>query len=179
MKSRNKGLVLLAFTVLFVSGCGTSYNPSTSAVVTPLNSDTFRINTRGNAFTDLSTTQDYALLRASELALQNGYRYFIILSSSNRVKRGTTTTPGSFQSNTYGTAQAYSYGGYGTAYGSSTTYGTYTPPQTSSYEKPRSEIVVKLLHRKPNDINIVVYDAQLIFEQLDARVRRGSGVLGF
>lgn len=171
--------VIIFSVVVMLAGCGTSYNPQRSAVATPLNQDTYRINTRGNAFTSMSTAQDYALLRASELAIQGGYPYFLILGQTNRVKKGSITTPGTYQSNTYGNATAYGTGNTVTAYGSATTYGTYTPSQTTNFTKPRSEVVVKLLKTKPDDPNVVVYDARLINQQLSGRVRKGSGFLGF
>ena len=161
------------------AGCGTSYNADRSAVATPLNQDTYRINTRGNAFTGMETTQDYALLRASELAIQGGYPYFIVLTASDRIKTVSITTPGSYQANTYGSATAYGTGNTATAYGTSTTYGTYTPPTTTNFKKPRSEMIVKLLKSKPDDPSVLVYDAKIIYQQLNARIRRGTGILGF
>ena len=47
-------------------------------------SDTYQISARGNAFVDADTIQRYALRKASETTVAQGYRYFYILDRQDR-----------------------------------------------------------------------------------------------
>jgi hypothetical protein len=81
-----KNIFKLAVVVvgLFLNGCGSRYQPygyfngGYSEVLTA--KDSFIVHFRGNCFTNQETVMKYALKRASELAIQNGYPYFVIQS---------------------------------------------------------------------------------------------------
>jgi len=75
--------------------------------------------------------------RAAEIAQIEGYTYFAVLEERQSAKVGQITTPGQYHATT-------SYIG-GTAY----TSGFYTPGSTTSYEKPRTQMTIKLLAKAP------------------------------
>ncbi len=86
MKTKNFKLAVVVVG-LFLGGCGSRYQPygyfngGYSEVLTT--KDSFMVNFRGNSFTKEDTVMKYALRRASELAIMNGYQYFIVLSSKD------------------------------------------------------------------------------------------------
>jgi hypothetical protein len=73
---------------LLCAGCATSYQErgfwgdGYSEIRT--NPDAFIVTFKGNRYTDPDEVMRYILLRASELTLQNGYKYFVVLSSQDR-----------------------------------------------------------------------------------------------
>lgn len=125
-------LLLVPFAAAF-SGCATGYcargfRGGYSEIM--VNPDSFVVTYSGNGFTSSEDAIRYTLLRASELTIQNGYNYFIILNSADR-------TSSENYSNTYenasGSAKAYNYSNYSSAQfngsASSSTYsGTIVKP---------------------------------------------------
>ncbi len=85
-KSSIKRLVFL--TTLLVTSCATKYQEKGwlgdgySEIIT--NPDTFIVNFSANSSTSHEKVLQYALLRASELALQRGYSYFVVTHSEDR-----------------------------------------------------------------------------------------------
>lgn len=137
--------------VVVLGGCVTSYQPkglSGGFSEQQIAKDTFIVSASGNAYTSMDVVQTMSLRRAAELALNNGYKYFAIVDGSQDYKTGTITSPGTYTSTTSGSA--YSTGG--SAYGSTTTYGTYSPGVTTSFRKPRTSITVKLLNDNSENI---------------------------
>ncbi|MEJ8569142.1 CC0125/CC1285 family lipoprotein [Elongatibacter sediminis] len=62
---------------------------------TRLTTQQYRVSFRGNRSTSASAVRDYALLRAAEVTLQNGYDWFEVLSSNTQTaerERLTTAT---------------------------------------------------------------------------------------
>ena len=145
-----RGLRLIA--VVALAGC-TSYTPAGEGVAgffggfneTPLAQDAYRINASGNAYTSRAKTNAIAMVRAAELARENGYERFLILSFDEWSKVNTFVTNGQATTNTYGTATAYTYGNSVNVAGNATSYTTYSPPQYHTVEKPRTDIVVKFV----------------------------------
>lgn len=75
-----------AFVAAGVAGCATKYQDMGFAggvAAQQISADTFRIQARGNAYTNNATVQDYVLLKAAETARSVGASHFIILSSEN------------------------------------------------------------------------------------------------
>lgn len=120
---RARHLSIIIFTT-FLSGCATAYqkegffNGGYSEIVA--GPDSFIVTFRGNSSTSRERVSKLSLLRASELTLQNGYKYFVILSSSDASSRTSVSTP---------------------------LYGTY---YTSTYEQPGSSIRIKCFKKDPN-----------------------------
>ena len=86
MKANNFKLAALVVG-LFLGGCSSKYQPygyfngGYSEVLTT--KDSFKVNFRGNSYTNEDTVMKYALRRASELSIINGYQYFIVVSSKD------------------------------------------------------------------------------------------------
>jgi hypothetical protein len=75
-------------------------------------------------------------LRAAEVTLQHGYRYFIATGIFDQSTNSSFTTPG--HANTYGSV--FGYGNYATA--NATTI--ITPPQTFNIHKPAITVSIKM-----------------------------------
>ena len=163
-------VVLIVIAVL--SGCATPYQRQSAMggySETQLSENIFTVTFKGNGYTDRERASDFALLRSAELALEKGYKYFIIIDAQNYTKNSTYTTPTtSYTSgsvNTYGTLNTYgNYGTYsGTAYGSATT--TTYGGQTYLISKPRTSNTILLLKEKPEG-NQFVFDAAFLKKSL-------------
>jgi hypothetical protein len=94
-----RAIVLL----LLLAGCATRYGEegwfSNGWTNSQLTDDTFIVSFKANAMTKADDTYKYALLRAAELALEEDYQYFLVLSSvdrsvTSRSELGVITTPG-------------------------------------------------------------------------------------
>ena len=82
------------------------------------------------------------MLRASELALENGFTHFAVLDERSSTTAHSFTTSG--QATTSGTA--YFSGNQATYSG----HTTYTPGQTHTFYKPNTGLMVKLFKSKPD-----------------------------
>jgi hypothetical protein len=119
---------------------------------TQMAQDVFRVNFAGNAYTSGERAQDFTLLRAAQLTITNGYKYFAVLDEQSYSKVSTFTTPGQ----AYTTGTAFASGSVGTYSGTT----TYTPSTTHVMHKPRSALLIKCFNEKPD--NIQVFDASFI-----------------
>lgn len=84
---------------LSVVGCSssTTYQPaekkgSYGYTEKSLGDDRYRITFTGNSVTDKETVNDYALLRAAELTLQNGYEWFHMVNRDTESKSRSSTS---------------------------------------------------------------------------------------
>lgn len=82
-----KYLCLVAL-VVFLGGCATAYQRKSffsgggfSEIAT--GTDSFVVTFKGNSFTDKDRVAKLSLLRASEITLQNGYRFFVVLNQED------------------------------------------------------------------------------------------------
>lgn len=175
--------VLQSFIILLslvYIGCATPYQKDSlmgGFSETQLNENTFLVNFRGNGYTNRQRARDFTLLRSAELALENGFQYFIVVDSSNYLEQSSYTTPGT--ATTTGNISGTSYGNvYGNSYGYNNNYQlnttsnyqlnsttTYTPPTTHIISKPGSTNKIVCFKNKP-DINGEVFNAQLIYSSL-------------
>lgn len=79
-------LAALALFVSLLSGCATGYQQMTAFTITggydqeDLGQDVFRVCFGGNGFTTRETAQCYFLNRCAEIALENGFQGFEIIS---------------------------------------------------------------------------------------------------
>lgn len=153
----------VAASFAFIS-CATKYQKvgfSGGFSETRLAPDVFRVSFSGNGHTRSERAQDFVLLRAAELTLQNGYRYFKVLDGRDEVTTQTVTLPGS----SYTTANATAYGN--SVYGSATT--TYTPPQNINIYKPSSGLMIRCFATPPKEGG--VFDAQFIANSIRGKYR--------
>jgi len=81
---------------LLLAGCATSYHQKgffgDGYSDYRVNQDKFAVTFRGNEFTDSEDVRRFALVRAAELTLQNGFRYFKILSEKDVSRQAVETS---------------------------------------------------------------------------------------
>ena len=51
-----------------------------------LQDNIFRVTFRGNAYSSMERTGDFALLRSAEITIENGYKYFVVLEINSLIK---------------------------------------------------------------------------------------------
>lgn len=137
---------------LVLTSCVTSYHSAGltggySEIIT--STDSFLVTFKGNGFTSNEKVIQYALKRASELAIHNGYRYFVLTSSIDQTRSiGYSNTQG----NISGVANGYSYSNSSNAYlkgsSSSSTY-------SGVIRKPGVTIGIKCFRDKPKDLDVI------------------------
>ena len=95
VSSRNRerlvALHLMVISVMAV-GCATPYQPlRTGGGYSDyrISVDVFSVSFRGNIATREEEVDKYLLRRASELTLEHGFKYFVILSEKGRTRSGT------------------------------------------------------------------------------------------
>tara|TARA_R110001592_G_scaffold63585_17_gene194986 strand:+ start:5671 stop:6216 length:546 start_codon:yes stop_codon:yes gene_type:complete len=89
--------ILLSGLVAGCSSTGTTYQPADERgaygyTETELGSDRYRVTFTGNSRTDKETVNDYAMLRAAELTLQNGYNWFHLVNRDTESKSRSSTS---------------------------------------------------------------------------------------
>ena len=102
-------IVVMFLCVFLISACATSYKKAGSPTGTGyydylLQQGMYEITFNGNSDTSITTAQDYALLRAAETCIENGYQTFDIIN----LKDNSTTETGTF-TNYYGRYYASTY----------------------------------------------------------------------
>lgn len=128
-----------------------------------LNKNTFKVSFRGNGFTSLGRVQNLLLYRAAQIAKQNGYRYFVVLTggTNDRVSNFTTpttvSTTGSYSGNSYGNYNTNFSGQSAYTYGSGSTYGNYSqntliqPGQNYQIHKFKQTIIIRLINKSTSN----------------------------
>ena len=86
--------VVMFLCMMLVVSCATTYKQAKSPngegyYDTLLQQGMYEINFNGNSDTSAATAQDYALLRAAETCLENGYKTFDIVNLNNNTKTET------------------------------------------------------------------------------------------
>lgn len=90
-------LLFLVFCTL-LAGCATKYQEmgfGGGVAAQQITADTWRIQSRGNAYTNAATVQDYVLLKAAETAQAAGGSHFQIVSAADASRASTFVAPGS------------------------------------------------------------------------------------
>ncbi len=100
--------------VLTLAGCATPYTQNgmgfTGGVEAQMiTDDTARISARGNAYTDQARIEDFVLLKSAQTALDHGFTYFAVVSSADASRTGAIATPGTMQTNVYGSTAFTTY----------------------------------------------------------------------
>ena len=75
--------LLAGLLALFLTGCASSYQPeglSGGFSDIQLDKNVFQVSYQGNAYTRTPRLEEMALLRAADLTVSHGFRYFIVLS---------------------------------------------------------------------------------------------------
>lgn len=149
-----------AFIGFFLTGCATGYHGNSVSggfSETQLGENAFRVTFRGNGYTKPERAADLSLLRAAEIALAHGFKYFVVVDAGQGSSLSTYTTP----TQSYSTMNAYGYGGQ--AYGNATT--TTTGGQTFFVSKPSATNTILCFKEKPETPGLV-YDADFLVKSL-------------
>ncbi|HSX11744.1 MAG TPA: hypothetical protein VLF94_08525 [Chlamydiales bacterium] len=151
MKLTNRWIATL-LPLLLVS-CSTSYQSAGffgggySEIITA--NDSFLVTFKGNGYTSQEKVIKYALMRASELTLQNGYKYFAVVSSMDQTR---VTEYSNTSKNVSGSASTYessrSSSSYLNGYGSSSTY-------SGTIQRPGLTLKIKCYHTEPSDTEVI------------------------
>jgi len=140
---------VIAACVIGLGACATPYQEMgfTGGVsATQLTADTFQIVAEGNGYTSTATIERYALRKAAEVTIANGYDLFVIASAADQGRVAGVMTNSQFNS----------YGNSGFASGYST-----------SIFKPGQTMTVKTFKgSKPSDAPANLYDARELLRYL-------------
>lgn len=98
----------------------------------------YQITFKGNAYTSGQRVADFSLLRAAELALENGYPYFAVVNDKDSQESGIVTNPGSMN----------------------------VAPSVSSYTKYGSTKTIYLM--RDREEGVFAYNAKTIYESIRA-----------
>jgi len=137
---------VIAVCILGLGACATPYQEMglTGGVsATQLTSDTFQIVAKGNGYTSSSAIERYALRKAAEVTVANGYDLFLIASAADRGRVSGFTTN-----------SQYNGGGYSSGFATP----IYTPGQTLMVKTFRGP--------KPADAPPNLYDARELLSYL-------------
>lgn len=129
-----------------------------------IESNRYRVWFAGNEYTPRETVEDYVLYRTAELALAEGYDYFVL---TNR------DTEGDRKERRGGSGVTFGFGGFGFGRHSGIGIGVGTG---SSEDRPMYYGQVDaIMHkgRKPEN-NPDAFDARMVKENLEARIDRGE-----
>jgi hypothetical protein len=143
-----------ALGILLLSGCATTYHSQrflTAGGYSEITTapDAFMVTFKGNQYTSSEKVMQYALTRASELTLRNGYKYFLVVSSKDRTRGYNYTNT---QNDVSELADTYQYRnssntGINVRESSSTYSGTIT--------KPGLSINIKCFNDKPPHVEVI------------------------
>jgi hypothetical protein len=124
-----------------------------------LNKNVFQIAFNGNGYTPPSDVQNMALLRASEVTLEHGFQYFVIVANSDVGTRGVIRTPMTAMTTTTG---------FGTPTLQSNTVATggYAVP----FHRPGMMTTISCLDKKPE--GTFAYNAKSIYDSLSKQYKR-------
>ena len=149
--------LIIILGVLLIISCATSYRES--YVDTQLSKTLYKVFVSGSGFSSKSEVVDYALLRAAELTLDKGYKYFII---ANRNQDKTTDLV------QFGSNSSYNYGYINPTvnFNSATNYSS---PTYTVVHKYSNEIVFEMLHETIK--KAFIYDAEIIYTTLSKRYK--------
>ncbi len=113
----------------------------------------------GNSSTKQEDVGDYALLRSAELAVENNYKYFIVVENKDLTKISTYTSPGGVETKETKTKK-----------GDTTENKTevrYIPPTTKTNVLPAVTLEVQFYKEKPElPNNTFTYDAVFLYNSL-------------
>jgi hypothetical protein len=147
--------------VALLAGCATRYQEmgftgGTSAE--QMSADVFRIKSRGNGYTDVSTVQDYVLLKAAETTKSVGGTHFQVIDQSDATQQQIINTPGTVNTSVYG----------------SVAFTTYSPPSSSIIKKPGQDVYIRVLRLPAGQQAAAgVFAADEIVQFIGGRVQRG------
>lgn len=162
-------LILAAAATIVVVACatavGTAYAPADSKgygyAETRIEADRYRITFAGDGATPPGVVEDYALLRAAELAVENGYDWFRVVGRSmDEAEKGGVGLGAGFGTGSYGRRSSVGVGVGGDlgTVGAKKFYTAKLEAQFGKGEKPSGEAGSE------------IYDARSVIETVRARM---------
>jgi hypothetical protein len=151
-----------------VAGCQTPYLRSDQTIAggydeTQLGENVFKVHFQGNGYTKPQRAEDFALLRSAELALENGFKFFMITNGNTYVSTDVSTTPLTAHTRTSGYISGNNL--------SAKSRTTFSGGDIFVDEKPSTTNTIVCFVDKPTNTNIngIVYDAAFIRRSLRAK----------
>ena len=136
-------IFLLIFSLLLIS-CKTPYQKTGLTggyEESQLSENIYRVYFRGNGYTSMERAADFALIRAAELTIDKGYKFFAIISNDETLKHDANLV-NSYDPNT----------------------GGYTASRIVVSKKPRSTIIFAMFNEKNPES--IMFEAQYICKDL-------------
>jgi len=161
MTSMGSRLYLTVLCILFISGChiGSSYHEADNMwhlgySDVQLNENVYRVSYAGYQIPQ-NECDEFALMRASEIAKDKGYRYFRILNEQQSASSQAFYMPGSTQTS-----------------GTISRYGNFAQMNATSYASgfmatvnyPVSTLMIELLRNRPEASDVL--DAEIVWKSL-------------
>jgi len=161
--------------ILVLAGCATPYQSIESLNLNgggyadaQIAEDMFTVSFRGNGYTSRDRVDNMALLRAADITLENGFRYFIILDQDKSVRSDTHTTPVRASSRLTNLRVSPADPIYGPNYvqvtGNIET--SVSGGNSITWHRERSSLSIVCYYRKPVAEGVVSYDATFIQKSL-------------
>lgn len=135
--------------LLGLMGCATAYQPSGyrgGFSDSQLATDIFRITFQGNAVTTPDRAEEMALLRSAEVAINNGFNYFVIVKEKSRSDVTSISSPTFAYTDKKGNTSFY--GG-----------------DEETISRPSTTNTIRCFINKP-DSNGIIYDAKFLYASL-------------
>ena len=158
-----------ALPFLILSGCITApmgyYKAKTAGddgyFDTKIQDGIYSIQFKGRPETNIQRVTDFALLRAAELALGNGYRYFTVLTEKSDTKTVTNPVPDTAPIGCIGRHCFPTF---------------YTVWETYSYKIPDIYFMVECFKEKPLNISTTVFDAEQVKKNIQEEYNLVPGI---
>ena len=152
--------LLIISVVCTCFGCATPYQEMGFAggvTAQQMTSNTFRIVSRGNGYTDSTAVQDYLMLKSAETTIQNGGTHFLVITAADASRNAQIVTGGIAHTTFNGN--------------SATT--TYTPPTATNIFKPGQDAYIRVINvpqgTQPPDSAVAATE---VIQFVGPRVRR-------
>ncbi len=159
--------ILTIMLCLSLGGCATGYHGrgfTGGYSDMKLQDNIYKVTFKGNGYSSMERAGDFVLLRSAELAIENGYKYFIVLETNSYVRTASISTPVTAQ--TYGTVNTFG----NTASYSGTTY--YSGGETYHIHRPVTNMTIECFQEKPDNVNGMIFDA----EQIRVNIKSAYGI---
>ena len=154
---KTRYFVIIAFVALFIHGCATGYKRdgfTGGYSDIQLDENVFKVSFKGNGYTSGTRAADFTLLRCAELALENGFKYFGIVSEESYTSTSSYTTP----------TKTRTTGRYNPITNRYTEKTKTTGGQTRNIVKPRSSNIIICFNEKPE--TMLTYNAGIVCDNL-------------
>lgn len=144
-----KKILLLLVPIFLLSACATPYQKKGFRggwSELQLSEDTYQVAYSGNAYTSQERVSDFALLRSASLTLENGYKFFALMSEKEYSQTSVTSTEkGEYSASYTGTLK----------YDAKTSYNTIS--------RHNNIYIVKMSNDKPSGLS---YNAAIISKSI-------------